>query len=104
MYFYLFVLPSSKQNIILLVKHKCAEFISIKLPTMSKSNQKIGKTRNYSCARKSYSASCTGIDGRKKKEVIINSKTATLSNFDKWKKMQQDQGGKYFYFSFISQL
>ena len=71
---------------------------------MSKSNQKIGKTRNYSCARKSYLASCTGIDGRKKKEVIINSKTATLSNFDKWKKMQQDQGGKYFYFSFISQL
>ena len=71
---------------------------------MSKSNQKIGKTRNYSCAWKSYSASCTGIDGRKKKEVIINSKTATLPNFDKWKKMQQDQGGKYFYFSFISQL
>ena len=40
----------------------------------------------------------------KKKEVIINSKTATLSYFDKWKKRQQDQSSKYFYFSFISQL
>ena len=70
---------------------------------MSKSNQKIGKTRNYPCARKSYSTSRTGIGSHKKKEVIINGKTAT-SYFDKWKKKQQDQSGKYFYFSFISQL
>ena len=59
---------------------------------MSKSNQKIGKTRNYPCAWKSYSTSHTGIGGRKKKEVIINDKTATLLYFDKWKKKQQDQG------------
>ena len=70
---------------------------------MSKSNQKLWKTRNYPCTWKSYSTSRTGIGGRKKKEVIINSKTATLSYFDKWKK-NQDQGGKYFYFSFINQL
>ena len=104
MYFYLSVLPSSKHNITLLLKHRCAEFISINLPIMSKSNQTLGKTRNYPCARKTYSTSRTGIGGLKKKEVIINSKTATLSYFDKWKKKQQDQSGKYFYFLFISQL
>ena len=104
MYFCLSVLPSPKHKIILFLKHRCAEFISIKLRTMSKSNQKIGKTRNYPCARTSYSTSRTGIGGHKKKEVIINSKTSTLLYFDKWKKKQQDQGGKYFYFSFISQL
>ena len=71
---------------------------------MSKLNQKIGKTRNYPCAQKSYSTSHMGIGGRKKKEVIINIKTTTLMYFDKWKKKQQDQSGKYFYFSFISQL
>ena len=49
---------------------------------MNKSNQKIGKARNYPCARKSYSTSRTGIGDRKEKEVIINSKTATLSYFD----------------------
>ena len=103
MYFYLSVLPSSKHNITLLLKHRCAEFISINLPIMSKSNQTLGKTHNYPCARKSYSTSRTGIGGHKKKEVIINGKTAT-SYFDKWKKKQQDQSGKYFYFSFISQL
>ena len=102
MYLCLSVLPSSKHKIILLLKRRSVEFISIKLPAMSKSNQTIGKTRNYPCAWKSYSASCTGIGGCKKKEVIINSKTATLSYFDKWKKKQQDQRGKYFYFSFIS--
>ena len=47
---------------------------------MSKSNQTLGKTHNYPCARKSYSTSRTGIGGRKKKEVIINSKTTTLSH------------------------
>ena len=104
MYFYLSVLPSLKHKIILLLNHRCVEFISIKLPTMSKSNQKLWKTRNYPCTWKSYSTSRTGIGGHKKKEVIINSKTSTLSYFDKWKKKQQDQGGKYFYFLFISQL
>ena len=103
MYFYLSALPSAKHNITLLLKHRCIEFKPISLPTMSKSNQKIGKTRNYPCARKSYSTSRTGTGGHKKKEVIINGKTAT-SYFDKWKKKQQDQSGKYFYFSFISQL
>ena len=39
-----------------------------------------------------------------KKEVISNSKTTTLTYFDKLQKKQQDQGGKYFYFSFISNL
>ena len=76
---------------------------------MSKSNQKIGKACDYPCAWKSYSTRNTGIASRKKKEVIIktikvNSKTAILSYFDKWKKKQQGQGGEYFYFSFISQL
>ena len=76
---------------------------------MSKSNQKIGKQRNYPGAWKGYSSSHKGIAGLKKKEVItktvkVNSKTAKLSYFDKWKKKQPDQGGKYFCFSFISQL
>ena len=39
-----------------------------------------------------------------KKEVISNSKTTTLTYFDKLQKKQQDQGGKYFYFSVISKL
>ena len=71
---------------------------------MSKSNQKKGNTCNYPCTWKSYLISDTGIGGCKEKEIIINIKTAILSNFDKWKKKQQDQSGKYFYFSFISQL
>ena len=104
MYFCLSVLPSSKHKIILLLKHRCVDFISIKLRAMSKSNQKIGKTRNYPCAWKGYSTSRTGIGRCKKKEVTIDSKTAALSYFDKWKKKQQDQVGKYFYFSFVSQL
>ena len=74
---------------------------NIILSNQIKSNQKIGKTRNYPCAWKSYSTSRTGIGFHKKKEVIINSKTATLSYFDKWKQKQQGQSGKYFYFSFI---
>ena len=52
---------------------------------------KKGKTRNCPCTWKSYSTSDTGISGCKEKEVIINIKTATLSNFDNWKKRQQDQ-------------
>ena len=60
--------------------------------------------QNYPCVGKSYSTSRTGIDGCKKKEVISNSKTTALTYFDKLKKKQQDQGGKYFYFSFISKL
>ena len=43
MYVCLSVLPSSKHKIIVLLKHRCVVFISIKLLTMSKSNQKIGK-------------------------------------------------------------
>ena len=70
--------------------------------TMIKSNQNIGK--NYPCIGKSYSTSRTGIGCCKKKEVISNSKTATLTYFDQLKKKQQDQGEKYFYFSFISEL
>ena len=42
-----------------------------------------------------------GTGGRKKKEVISNSKTTI---FDKLKKKIKDQGGKYFYFSFLSEL
>ena len=103
MYFCLSILPSLKHKIILLLKHSCVEFASIKLQTMRKSNQEIGKTRNFLRASKSYWASRTGIGGRKKKEVIINRKTATLSNSDKWKKKQEDQGGKYIYF-FIYKL
>ena len=109
MYVYLSVLPSSKHKIIVFLKHRCVVFISIKLLTMSKSNPKIRKTRNYPCAWKSYSTSRTGIAGHKKKELIIktvkvNSKTATLSYFDKWEKKQQDQGGKYFFFIHKSTL
>ena len=37
-----------------------------------------------------------------KKKAIINSKSATLLYFDRWKRKQQDQGGKCFYFSFIN--
>ena len=48
------------------------------------------------------STSRKGIGSRKKK-VISNSKTTTLTYFNKLKK-QQDQGGKYFYFSFKSEL
>ena len=64
--------------------------------TMIESNQNIGK--NYPCVGKSYLTCHTGIGGCKKKEVISNSKTTTLTYFDKLKKKQQDQGGKYFYF------
>ena len=70
---------------------------------MVKSNQNIAKACNYPCVG-SCSISRTGIGSCKKKEVICNSKTTTLTYFDKLKKKQQDQGGKYFYFSFISEL
>ena len=74
------------------------------------------KTRNCPCVRKNgkhaiilvfekwNSTSRTGIGSRKKKEVISNSKTATMTYFDKLKKKQQDQRGKYIYFSFRSEL
>ena len=52
-------------------------------------------------SKKWNSTSCMGIGGRKKKEVISNSKTTI---FDKLKKKIEDQGGKYFYFSFLSEL
>ena len=102
MCFYLSVLPSSKHNILLL-KHWCAEFISIKLPTMGKSNQKTGKTHNYPCVQISYLTSHKGF-GVRKKRVISYSKTTILMYFYKLKKKQQDQGGKYFYISIRSKL
>ena len=86
---------------IIKTKHSTSEtqeFISIRLSTMSKSNQKLGKTCNYAGARKSYSTSRTGIGNRQKKEVITNSERTTLLYFDKWKKKQRDQSGKHFYF------
>ena len=46
---------------------------------MGKSNQKIGKTHNYPSFRKSYSTSCKGIGGHKKKEKIRKSKKTTLA-------------------------
>ena len=45
--------------------------------SMGKLNQKIGKSCNYPSFRKSYSASCKGIGGHKKKEKIRKSKTTT---------------------------
>ena len=86
---------------IIKTKHSTSEtqeFISIRLSTRSKSNQALGKTRNYAGTQKSYSTSRTGIGDRQKKEVITNSERTPLSYFDKWKKKQQDQSGKYFYF------
>ena len=47
--------------------------------TMGKSNQKIGKTDNYSGAQKTYSTSCKGYAGRQKKEKNSKSKTTTLT-------------------------
>ena len=70
---------------------------------MGKSNQKTAKTSNYPCVWKSYSASHKGIGGPKKR-VISYSKTTILTYFDKLKKKQQDQGGKYFYISIRSKL
>ena len=61
---------------------------------MGKSNQKIGKTHNYSSFWKSYSTSCKGIGGHKKKEEIGKSKTTTLTFLYNLKKKQQHQGGK----------
>ena len=101
---YVFILLfSHHQNNILLLKHGCVEFHSIKLPTMGKSNQKTGKTCNYPCVWKSYSTSCKSIGGSKKR-VISYSKTTILTYFDNLKKKQQDQGGKYFYISIRSKL
>ena len=45
-----------------------------------------------------------GIGGHKKKEVITNSKITILTYFDKLKKKLEDQGGKYSYFSFLSEI
>ena len=103
MCFYLSFCSSSKHNIILLLKHGSVEFFSIKLLTMGKSNQKIGKIRNYSCVRKSYSTTRKGI-GDRKERVISYSKTTMLTYFDKLKKKQQDQGGRYFCFSIRNKL
>ena len=61
---------------------------------MRKPNQKIGKTRNYSSFRNSYSTSCKGIGGHKKQEKNHKSKTTTLAFLYNLKKKQQYQGGK----------
>ena len=63
---------------------------------------KNGKHAVILVLEKLNSTSRKGIGSRKKK-VISNSKTTTLTYFNKLKK-QQDQGGKYFYFSFKSEL
>ena len=42
---------------------------------MGKSNQKIGKTLNYPKVQKSYSTSCKGINGHKKKKTIVKLKS-----------------------------
>ena len=61
---------------------------------MRKSNQKIRKTHNHPSFRKSYSTSCKGIGGHKKKENIGESKTKRLTSLYNLKKKQQYQGGK----------
>ena len=74
---------------------------------MGKSNQKKGKQKNTQLSlylKNENLTSHTGTGGCNKKEVISNSKTTTLTYFDMLKKKQQDQGSKYFYLSFISQL
>ena len=76
---------------------------TIKLPTKGKSNQKIGKTI-FLVLEKATGLVTQTLVTVTKKEVISNSKTTTLTYFDKLQKKQQDQGGKYFYFSFISKL
>ena len=63
-------------------------------PSVGKSNQKIGKTCNYPSFRNSYSSSCKGIGGHKKKEKNHKSKTTTLAFLYNLKKKQQFQGGK----------
>ena len=70
---------------------------------MGKSNQKIGKTI-FLVLEKATGLVTQTLVTVTKKEVISNSKTTTLTYFDKLQKKQQDQGGKYFYFSFISKL
>ena len=87
MCFYLSVLSSSKHNILIL-KHGCVEFISIKLPTMGKSNQKTGKTCNYPCVWKSCYTSHKGI-GSHKKRVISYSKTTILTFLISWKRSRK---------------
>ena len=62
--------------------------------SMGKSNQKMGKTHNYSSFWKSYSTSCKGIGGHKKREGIGKSKTTTLASLYNLKKKQQYQGSK----------
>ena len=70
---------------------------------MGKSNQKIGKTI-FLVLEKATGLVTQTLVTVTKKEVISNSKTTTLTYFDKLQKKQQDQGAKYFYFSFISKL
>ena len=63
---------------------------------MLKSNQKIGNTHSYRSFRKSYSTSCKGIGGYKKKK--------TLTFLYDLKKKQQYQGGKNWCYTESSML
>ena len=56
--------------------------------TTGKSNQKISKTLNYPSVWKSYSTSCKGTGGHKKKEQNSKTKTTKLMYFDNVKKTQ----------------
>ena len=71
MYFYLSILPSSKHKIIVLLKHRYAEFISIKVPTMSKPNQKIRKTRYHAFEKLTQPVAQALVAVRKKKLLLI---------------------------------
>ena len=104
MYFVFSVLPSSKHKIILLVKHRCVEFTSIKLRTMSKSNQKIEKKNIIiHVLEKVTQLVAQAMVGARKKEVIINSKTTTLSYLS-GKRSNKIKVVNIFTFLFISQL
>ena len=59
--------------------------------SMGKSNK---KTHNYPNFRKSYSTSCKGIGGHKKKEKNSQTKTTTLTFLYNLKKKQQYHGCK----------
>ena len=79
---------SYHQNIALFffLKYRCLKFITIKLPAMGKSNQKIRNTYSYPSFQKHCLTSHIDIGGHKKKEVTGNSKTTTLTYFGKLKK------------------
>ena len=63
---------------------------------MGKTTQ-AGKTHNYPLKRKSYSSSCVGISGGKKK-VEVSKGPSVLTYFDKLKKAQIEPSHKFFSF------